>query len=252
MYPILFTVGGWNIPSSPFFLALGLLMGIWVGGKESRRVGLSRRDIFLFVLIAIPVALILGVVNDYVFRLIIYRDYIIHFDIIRSGLVSFGVVLGAFFISWLQSLISRLPPAKGMDVIALVLPLILAVYRIGCLMNGCCYGRETDGLLGMYLPGDFSEWAYRYPTQIMLMVFDWALFGFLWWRRTRREFEGSQTFAFLLIYSVGRFVIDSFRDLPPVALGLSVHQWMEIIMFVGTLAALAVVLVWRRKRALAY
>lgn len=238
MYPILFRIDVLVVSASSVFLVLGILAGFLVGWKESKRVGFSNRDVFLFAALAIPVALFLGILNGYVFRLILYRDSPVQFELFQSGMVSFGVVLGMFTVSWLQSRLSKLPPAKGLDMIALVLPLILAIFRIGCLLNGCCYGRETDGFLGLYLPGDFSEWAYRYPTQIMLMVFDWALFAFLWMRRRHREFDGSQAFAFLLIYPAGRLVIDSFRDLPPVAFGLSIHQLTAIAMFLVTLTVL--------------
>ncbi len=240
MCPILFHIGDWQVQSATVFLVAGILLGVVVGWIEAKRVGLSSRDVWLFAALAVPVTLFLGILNGYVFRLILYRDASLHFELFDSGLVSFGVVLGAFAVSWLQARLSKIPPAKSMDVVALALPLILAVYRIGCLLNGCCYGRETDGFLGVYLPGDYGEWAYRYPTQIMLMVFDWVLFGFLYWRRKHKEFDGSQTFAFFLIYSLGRLVIDSFRDLPAVLIGLSVHQVTSLVILIVTLAVLAI------------
>lgn len=240
MYPVLFSIGTWEVRSAPFFLVLGILFGLLVGQREAKRVGYSNRDVFIFAALAVPVTLLLGTINSYIFDRIIYWEYTISFNLFQNGLTSFGVILSAFFVSWMQSLLIKKTVAKGLDVIALVLPLILAIYRIGCLLNGCCYGRPTQGFWGLFLPGSFGEWAYRYPTQIMYMVLDWAIFGFLWWRRTRTEFEGSQTLVFFLLFSSGRFLIDSFRDLPVVALGLSLHQLVSLCILLVTLTILLI------------
>jgi phosphatidylglycerol:prolipoprotein diacylglycerol transferase len=127
----------------------------------------------------------------------------------------------------------------SLDLISLVLPLILAVYRIGCLLNGCCYGAETDSFAGLFLPGKFGEWAFRYPTQIMLMLFDVVLFGWLWRMWKRKPTPGDLTLTFLVSYSAGRLVIDAFRDLPAVLGPLSFHQLVALaILAVSVVVAL--------------
>jgi phosphatidylglycerol:prolipoprotein diacylglycerol transferase len=52
------------------------------------------------------------------------------------------------------------------DGAAIVLLVGMAVTRVGCLMNGCCSGRETDGPFGLWLPDHRGEWKRRYPTQL--------------------------------------------------------------------------------------
>ena len=90
-------------------------------------------------------------------------------------------------------------------------------------MNGCCYGLETDGPFGVFLPNVSGQWANRYPTQIMLLVFDFALFFFLWKWRLRKPTAGKTTLVFLLSFSIFRLLLDSLRELP------MINDWLNIL-----------------------
>lgn len=133
-----------------------------------------------------------------------------------------------------------------MDTISLALPLILAIYRIGCLLNGCCYGLETDSFFGIVLPGYFGVWAKRYPTQIWLFVLNLALFTWLWSMRKKKSFDGILTIHYLILYSLGRLVIDAFRDLPRVLGPFSFHQLLAMTILLTTLYAYAEIYFARR------
>jgi phosphatidylglycerol:prolipoprotein diacylglycerol transferase len=234
MYPILFRIGNFKVYSSVVFFVLGLLAGLVAGWVEARRRGIPARSFYLYWGSAIPISLILAVLNGLFFEVVLW-NLLQNFEFeLFGGLVSFGAVLGALGWGYVLAKITRQPAGPGLDAISVVFPLILGVYRIGCLLNGCCYGRETDGILGMVLPGGGGVWAPRYPTQIMLMLFNFALFAWLWLRRKRTAFQGELTLGFLLLYSGGRFFIDAFRDLPGVLGPLSLHQLEALAIFLVT------------------
>ncbi len=224
MIPILFTIGEVEVSSSVFFLVLGILAGLAVGWIEARRVGIPDRLFHGLWASAVPLALVLAVLNGWIFEVgfaeglrgIARADY--------SGLVSFGAILGALAWGYLYSKLVKLPTGLILDGISLVLAMVLGVYRIGCNLAGCCYGLETEGFLGFYLPGRGGVWANRYPTQIMLLLLNFAIFGWLWSRRKRRSFDGEQLMLYLFAYSLGRLVIDALRDLPRVLGPFSLHQ----------------------------
>ena len=74
---------------------------------------------------------------------------------IRSGgLTYYGGFLLAFPVLVWYALKNRIPVRAGMDIIAPCLMIGLAFGRIGCFLNGCCYGKECE------LP-----WAVRFPYQ---------------------------------------------------------------------------------------
>jgi prolipoprotein diacylglyceryltransferase len=64
----------------------------------------------------------------------------------ESGLASTGGVLAmlVFGLAYVRVAL-RLPPLQVADVTAFALPLFLAIARIGCALNGCCFGRVVMG-----------------------------------------------------------------------------------------------------------
>ncbi|MFH1524065.1 MAG: prolipoprotein diacylglyceryl transferase family protein [Chloroflexota bacterium] len=235
MYPVLFTIKSIEIQSSPVFLALAILAGVVVSWREARRVGTQDREIAKFWAAVLPFAFFIGLVNGFLFRFGVPDALQNIFSVFSSGLISFGVIVGAFLLGLLFALFQKTPAGPILDLIALPFPLMLAIYRIGCFLTGCCYGLETNSFLGMYLPGYHGEWAYRYPTQLMLIIFNVILFAWLWSRRKNKPFEGSLTIAFLLVYSSGRILIDALRDLPRVFGSFSQQQLTSIAILLVTL-----------------
>lgn len=86
--------------------------------------------------------------------------------------------------------------------------------RIGCLLNGCCSGRRSDGRLGLWLPDHTGRWERRYPVQLLelaaavvLLTGSAALLALSTPRGT--------IFAFALVgYAAARLVIDPLRERP--------------------------------------
>lgn len=111
---------------------------------------------------------------------------------------------------------------RVLDLVALPIPLGLAIGRLGCFAAGCCYGRPTDSWLGVYLPDHDGMWAMRYPTQLMSAGANLIIFLTLVAVErygTRRAGQG-QTWPFngflvllaLILYSSKRFVMGFLRE----------------------------------------
>ena len=237
MYPVLFTIANFELRASYVFLFLGILIGILLGYKEAQRVGISKIDFHLYWISAIPIALFLAAFNGFIFWIRLGDIFGRLEDILSYGLVSFGAILGMLLLGYFLTKIRKTNTGLFLDTVSLTLPLILGIYRIGCLLNGCCYGLETDSFLGIILPGHLGIWARRYPTQIWLIVFNLALFAWLWSIRKKKSFDGILTIYYLILYSLGRLVIDIFRDLPRVLGPFSFHQLLAITILLTTLYA---------------
>ena len=228
MYPVLFSIGALDVRASVVFLVLGILASILVGGREAIRVGISQQVFNLYWLALISLGLIFAALSGQIFR-VKFLEALENLELALSrGYSSFGVILGALALGAIFEYFRKNSIGRALDLISLMLPLLLGIYRIGCLLNGCCYGLETDSIFGMYLPGEFGVWANRYPTQIILMIFNFGLFSYLWSRRQKKSFEGSLTLSYLILYSTGRLLIDFLRDLPHVLGPFSLHQLTAI------------------------
>ncbi len=246
MAPVLFSIGGFQVYSSVVFLVLAILAGLIVGRVESRRLGVSTRDFYLYGITVVPVGLLLAALNGLVFEIVLWNLVENYAYTGSSGLVSYGAVLGVLAWGYFITRAVKGPVPERLDLIAVTLPLILGIYRIGCLLNGCCYGREIGEVLALGFILNQGDSVVRYPTQVMLMLMNFGLFTWIWWRRKRKSFDGELALLFLILYSLGRLIIDGFRELPAVLGPLSLHQLSELVILLITVT----MFVYVRRRGL--
>lgn len=155
MHPRLFEIPIIHLTIHSFgpMMVVGSLMGLFLTRRLSRRAGLD----LLVMTNAVLYAVIVGVVGARVFFVIHYFDHfrdnlLAAFAMWRGGLEFIGGVVPAtiFLILYLRHL--KLPYLRYLDILAMALLMGLAFGRIGCFLNGCCFGKPTD------LP-----WAMRFP-----------------------------------------------------------------------------------------
>ena len=80
------------------------------------------------------------------------------FFIWQGGLELLGGVVAAICIIFFYLVYHKLPIRRYLDVLAIGLMLTLVFGRIGCLLNGCCYGKPTDLPWGIRFP--YNSFAY--------------------------------------------------------------------------------------------
>lgn len=238
MFPLLVDIGEsqWRL-SSLVFMILGLIVGAAVGSREYKRLGFNGKNRNqLYWTLALPLVFLISMCTAFAFNIGGWNIFENLEYTLSFGFSSIGAILGVLFLGYVQSKLFKEPTAgKRLDFISSILPLSLGIYRIGCLLNGCCYGEVTSGILGVYLPDVYGVWAYRYPTQILLMLFDFGLFYWLWQRRDKQTFDGKLTLTFLVLFSIGRFLIDGLRHLPAALGPLSLLQLASFCIFTITL-----------------
>lgn len=164
-------------------------------------------------------------------------------DILRvtsGGMTYYGGFLLAFLCGTLLARIRRIPVLALADYGVPGLVLGHGIGRIGCFLNGCCYGHETTSFLGVMTAG-----AARLPVPLFETGFNVALCAFLnWVYLTRRRFPGQVLALYLLFYSAWRFCAEFLRDDDRVfVMGLSSAQWTSL-----ALAAAGAWLLARRPR----
>jgi phosphatidylglycerol:prolipoprotein diacylglycerol transferase len=230
MLPTLFSIGTLEIRSNFFFSVLGFIVCLWAGSRLASGSGYSRQQVLLFFAGLLPSAYLVGMLNAWMFNLPSILNYPSWHKVILSGWVSYGGILGAMLFSLLAPRFSRLDVLKRMDILAVVLPLFEGIYRIGCLLNGCCYGREYAGFGAMYLPDEFQNWALRYPTQLLYILLGFGLFLFLFWRFRKNSHPGHLAVVYLVLNGIGRLAIDGLRG-NVINLGIiNLHQAAAILL----------------------
>ena len=83
---------------------------------------------------------------------------------------------------------------------------------MGCLMNGCCYGRACELPWAIHFPADHETHGIGvHPTQIYDALLSAALYGGLAWLYRHKRFDGLVFATYLICYAVTRSVVELFR-----------------------------------------
>lgn len=147
------------------------------------------------------------------------------FEIWNGGFVFFGGVLGAWFAAALFCMVRSEPFWFWADVAILPISLGYAIGRVGCFLNGCCYGKVCE------LPWAFSmQGAMRHPTQLYAALWELVILIVLVRIEPRVRMSGTLFSTWLVLHSLGRVLMEFFRDDPrgPLLLGVTIGTWMSL------------------------
>lgn len=161
MYPELFELPFTHltIKSYGLMMVIGFLAAVFV----IRRLSRSFTPDPALITNAALYTLIAGVVGARLFYVIHYfdrfrGDLLSVFSIWHGGLELLGGVILAIVAVFFYLRRHKLPVRHYLDVLAIGLMLALAFGRIGCFLNGCCFGKPTDKLWGVRFP--YGSFAY--------------------------------------------------------------------------------------------
>lgn len=152
----------------------------------------------------------------------------------KGGLIFYGGFVLASIAGVVFAKITNLAILDTADIIAPFIALGHAIGRLGCFLNGCCFGKPTGSFLGVQFPHTLAK---VYPTQLFSFAGLLIIFFFLLFFQSRRKFKGEIISLYLILYGIFRFFIEFLRgDLLPVFHGLTSAQLVSIIfVIVGTI-----------------
>jgi phosphatidylglycerol:prolipoprotein diacylglycerol transferase len=151
----------------------------------------------------------------------------------KGGLVFYGGLIVAVLVSLWYLKRHQMPVWRVADVLAPSIALGQGIGRWGCFFAGCCYGVKTDVSWAVTFADPRSlapQGIPLHPTQIYLSLNALFIFAFLLWLTKRKKFDGQIFWAYGILYSIGRFVIEYFRGDDR---GFAVEQFLSTSQFVG-------------------
>jgi phosphatidylglycerol:prolipoprotein diacylglycerol transferase len=269
MHPILFELplpGGATLgfPAYGTFMVIGMLLANLAGAPRAARIGLRPGQVFDFGLFLVAG----GVLGAHWLHVALNPE--LYFGATGAGwwralapwgggLVYYGGLLGGVAVTWVYARRQGIKPLDMMDYVAPLGALGLASTRVGCFLNGCCWGRPTDLAWGVrFPPGSLPQTSQQalglvasdspslavHPVQLYEVGAALAIFAALYAAYPGRRYTGQITAWFCLLYACWRLLAETWRAdaatwLPGAPWwSLNVYQWLSLGLLVGALVVL--------------
>jgi phosphatidylglycerol:prolipoprotein diacylglycerol transferase len=228
-------------------IALGAAAGVaYMAVQGKKELGLTfdqANTLFLYIFIA-------ALVGGKVFLFFEDpSDYLAHPGRLfkGSGFVFYGSFLFAVpTMLWFFKR-NKIPTYAMLDIMAVTTCLVHMFGRLGCFMAGCCYGRPTTSVWGVIFtdPVCHAEplGVPLHPTQLYESIYILCVMVVILLLRKKRKFYGQLFLTYLLLYAVGRYVIEYFRG--DGERGYIIEGWVSHSQFVAVLIFMVTWVVYR-------
>jgi len=207
-------------------VALSVFAGV------ARRFGLQKAHILWLSFLTVICGYIGAVLFFIIENLIVYHDT---GTIINFGLRAEGLPIAVTISTLIYAKVTKLSIWQLSDIGAPCLILYMAVYRIGCVLVGCCYGLPCD-----------QPWAVIYndpnsaaplgtpihPTQLYHLIWNVITLVIIWLLRKVFKVSGTLGLVAWILYLLGDFTIRFFRGNEPPVLGLSISKITDLMLIV--------------------
>ncbi len=263
MFPKLFTIPSFDLfgrTLGPFslhmygvLLVAALLAALWLAGRLARREGLDGQKVQDLGIASI----IAGLVGAKLLLVIVDFDQYrasprALLDVLQSGGVFYGGLLGALPVAWWYIKKHGLPLLPTLDVMAPAVALGQAIGRLGCFAAGCCFGSPSTAPWSVIFHNEDAHALVGvplgvplHPSQLYESLGAAILLAILLAVLKKRKFPGQVAALYLILYAILRFGLEFFRG--DVARGtvfggvLSTSQFIALLVAFLTLAVLPLI-----------
>ena len=252
MQQILFEVPGTKLKIYGFGLMLTIALigsmnlAAW-RAKREKLDGEQVYDLAIWVLLG-------GLLGARLFFVVEYWNTFKHwteiFEVWNGGIVLYGSVIGGTVVFFLYKRLRPFPTRPMIDAIAPGLALGIGLGRIGCFLNGCCYGDVCNLPWAMRFPKPTAPWRNHvehglisfdslhslpvHPTQLYSAIDGFLLVILLSAYYPLRKRDGEVMALMMVTYPVTRFLIEQLRnDEAGFVGGLTISQAISIALFLG-------------------
>jgi len=224
MHPILLKLGFIEIRAYGALLALSFLIGFIFATRNAKKHDINPQnisDILLFIMIgAIAGARLFYVFfhwSDFQSNLLGIINPFENGQLVGiAGMNMYGGVIGAMILGFWYLIHKKLNIWKIADYMIPYLALGTAMTRIGCFLNGCCFGNPTECSLGMVfpkhsIPDTIFPGIHIHPTQLYSSLFNLIFFFVLLFIQKKKKFHGTTFFSWIIGYAIFRFLVEFIR-----------------------------------------
>jgi len=241
MHPILIHTSFLTVYSYGAMLSLAFLAGTLVAVYYAKREGVQPETV-LDVALWVILSAIVGARAFYV--ILFWHEFsgsLLEIIMIQhGGLVFYGGLVTSVLVIFWKVKRSGISLWKALDIASPAAAIGYSIARIGCFLNGCCYGIQTSVPWACKFPDLVGV---RHPTQLYSSAAGLTIFLTVVWLWRKKRYEGQIFLETLILYAIYRFSIEFLRE-GQRYFHLSASQWISIVAFILALGAL----IWKMKK----
>ncbi len=247
MFPRLFTIGSFSLPTYGVLVALGFLTGLYVASRLARSAGLdvdkvNNLGIYLALSAILGAKLLLIAQNAGYYMQNPGRLFSL--SSLQAGGVFYGGLLAALVVAVWYPRHVGLPVLQTADVFAPAVAVGHSIGRLGCFAAGCCWGKPSDAPWAVVFTNPLAHdfvgvplGIHLHPTQLYESFGTFLIALFLLARFRKPHLPGTILGLYLVIYSAFRFGVEFLRDASERAFPFdgpfSVTQWVALALVVA-------------------
>ena len=244
MYPILLKIGFIRIYSYGLMVGCAFFISAFLLSRRAARAGFKEDFSWNLCFWALIGGIAGGRLAYIILNFQFFRDNPQEILMLwHGGLVWYGGLLGGILCSLIYVKLKKERITRVLDELAPFVALGHSIGRIGCFLNGCCYGRPAAW--GIYFPVHHD---YLVPVQLFSSLDLLVVFIILRVIQERAHRQGFIFVVYLLLSSLERFIMEFLRnDSAPIFYGLTVFQIISAAIFLITLCLWTIILLSRKK-----
>lgn len=263
MFPVLFRYNDWSVSTLGVLYTLAFLISFLWSLRRAPANGISRHAICDITIIT----MLSFLVGSRLYYVLLHwsrfkGDLLGIVDIFKGGTAQYGGVLLMVVSLALYARLKRLPLAVLGSVFSAPFFLGLAVGRLGCFSNGCCFGLPTASFFGVHfppwsqasrvgrklletaedvsLPGNTVADVFVpgiHPVQLYSSAGALICMGIVLWVQRRTSNAMLVVIVSMGLLGLLRLVVDQFRyyETSVVFLGLPINSWISIVLLCTSL-----------------
>jgi len=223
MFPVICKIGPLTVYSYGLMLAVSVIVCAFFLSRDAKKFGIESDiifDLFFWTVLS-------GIVGARLFFIVLNLEYFLDHPseivMIQHGGLAWqgGFVLGFLCSIWFIKK-KNLSLIKMIDMAAPYLALGQSLGRVGCFLNGCCFGKGVHW--GIYFP---VHSAYLHPTQLYSSLGLLIIFFILKRYQKFNSIGGYVFILYIILASSQRFIVEFYRaDHYSIYLGLSIYQYV--------------------------
>lgn len=234
MYNDILKIGPVTVHGYGLMIGIGILVALLVGDYRAKKKGMDGDLLygltFVAVFFGLFAAKILFIITQWQGFLKNPMNYIT-----GNGFVVYGGIIGGLFAIWGYCKWKKIDFLRYLDLFVPSVSLAQGFGRIGCFLAGCCYGKETDSFMGVtFTNSDFAPNNVKlFPSQLVMSAGDFIIAAILILYAKKDHSKGKTTALYLILYSVGRFLVEFTRNDDRGFVGIfSTSQFIGIFTFI--------------------